>query len=189
MDDNHASEPPVKAARGQAITTGLLASFVGFGGSFAVVVQGLAGVGASPEQTASGLLVLSVGMGLLGIILIATLSAPMKGAFSILVTLVMIAVGYVTMRLLVFDMIDQVFDDGDALILKNRGKEERVALSDVQNVRYSAMISPPRVVLSLGRPTIFGTRVAFCAPISMMPFQKSEAITDLIARVESARRA
>jgi benzoate membrane transport protein len=82
MDADRATDLPVKAARGQAITTGLLAAFVGFGSSFAVVVQGLVGVGASPAQSASGLLVLSVGMGLLGILLSLRYRMPISVAWS-----------------------------------------------------------------------------------------------------------
>jgi benzoate membrane transport protein len=82
MDQTRATELPIQAARGQAITTGLLASFVGFGSSFAVVVQGLAGVGADAAQSASGLLVLSVGMGLLGILLSLRYRMPISVAWS-----------------------------------------------------------------------------------------------------------
>jgi benzoate membrane transport protein len=48
----------------QAMTMGLLAAFVGCASSFAVIVQGLSAVGASPAQAASGLLAVSVAMGL-----------------------------------------------------------------------------------------------------------------------------
>jgi benzoate membrane transport protein len=82
MDDNSAAALPLEAARGQAVTTGLLASFVGFGSSFAVVVQGLVGVGANPAQSASGLLALSVGMGFLGIVLSLRYRMPISVAWS-----------------------------------------------------------------------------------------------------------
>ena len=55
----------------QAVSAGLLAGFVGFASSFAVVLQGLVAVGASPAQAASGLMALSVAMGLAGIVLSA----------------------------------------------------------------------------------------------------------------------
>lgn len=51
-----------------AIAAGLLAAFVGFASSFAVVVQGLTAVGASPAQAASGLMALSLAMGLCSIL-------------------------------------------------------------------------------------------------------------------------
>ena len=52
----------------QPVTAGFLAAIVGFGSAFPIVLQGLAGVGASPEQAASGLLALCVVTGLLGAI-------------------------------------------------------------------------------------------------------------------------
>ncbi|MBP7065110.1 benzoate/H(+) symporter BenE family transporter [Ferrovibrio sp.] len=51
-----------------AIAAGLLAAFVGFASSFAVVVQGLTAVGASPAQAPSGLMALSLAMGLCSIL-------------------------------------------------------------------------------------------------------------------------
>ncbi|WP_037301249.1 benzoate/H(+) symporter BenE family transporter [Rubritepida flocculans] len=51
----------------QPVTLGLLAAFVGFASSFAVVLAGFAAVGASPEQAASGLVVLCLLMGGLGL--------------------------------------------------------------------------------------------------------------------------
>lgn len=46
------------------ILAGLLASVVGYGSSFAIVLQGLIGVGATPAQAESGLLALGTMMGL-----------------------------------------------------------------------------------------------------------------------------
>ncbi|UPY35231.1 benzoate/H(+) symporter BenE family transporter [Sediminicoccus sp. KRV36] len=50
----------------QPVLLGLLASFVGFASSFAVVLAGFAAMGATPEQAASGLVMLCVLMGALG---------------------------------------------------------------------------------------------------------------------------
>jgi benzoate membrane transport protein len=50
----------------QPVLLGLLAAFVGFASSFAVVLQGFTAMGATPEQAASGLVVLCLLMGLLG---------------------------------------------------------------------------------------------------------------------------
>jgi len=51
----------------QPITLGLLAAFVGFSSSFAVVLAGFAAMGATPAQAASGLVVLCLLMGGLGL--------------------------------------------------------------------------------------------------------------------------
>lgn len=64
------------------IAAGLLAAFVGFASSFAVVLQGLAGVGASPAQAASGLMALSICMGLSGIVLSLRHRMPISVAWS-----------------------------------------------------------------------------------------------------------
>ena len=66
----------------QAVSAGLLAGFVGFASSFAVVLQGLAAVGASPAQAASGLMALSIAMGLAGILLSLRLRLPVSVAWS-----------------------------------------------------------------------------------------------------------
>lgn len=50
-----------------AIFAGLLSSFVGFASSFAIILQGLSSVGASQAEAASGLMAVSVAMGLGGI--------------------------------------------------------------------------------------------------------------------------
>ena len=53
----------------QPVAAGLLAAVVGFASAFAVVLEGLAGAGATPAQAASGLLALCVAQGLLSIFL------------------------------------------------------------------------------------------------------------------------
>jgi hypothetical protein len=100
----------------------------------------------------------------------------------------MIAVGFFVMKKLVFDLVDEVWDDGGSLLIKNRGEEERVALSDIKNVSYSPLINPPRVTLSLRRPTVFGDEITFNAPMRFMPFSASPIIKELIDRIDLARR-
>jgi benzoate membrane transport protein len=65
-----------------AFAAGVLAAFVGFAGSFAIVVQGLYGVGASGAEAASGLMALSVAMGLCGIFLSLKTRMPISVAWS-----------------------------------------------------------------------------------------------------------
>lgn len=66
----------------QPVTAGLLAAIVGFGSSFPIVLQGLAAAGATPAQAASGLIALSVMMGLLGITLSLRARMPISIAWS-----------------------------------------------------------------------------------------------------------
>lgn len=66
----------------QSIFMGLLAGFVGSASSFAVVLQGLSAVGATPDQAASGLMALSVSMGLCAIFLSLKTRLPISIAWS-----------------------------------------------------------------------------------------------------------
>ena len=65
----------------QALTAGVLAALVGFA-SATVVIPGLLAVGASPAQAASGLMALSIAMGLCGLILSLTTKMPISVAWS-----------------------------------------------------------------------------------------------------------
>ncbi|MGB6537736.1 MAG: hypothetical protein WBF58_17435 [Xanthobacteraceae bacterium] len=106
----------------------------------------------------------------------------------LVVPVIMMIFGYFMMRKLVFDLVDEVWEDGDSLVVRNRGEEQRIALRDVKNVSYSPYMHPPRVVLSLRTPTTFGDRIAFCAPIALVPFATSPLINDLIERIDLARQ-
>lgn len=66
----------------QTVATGLLAAFVGFASSFAVVVQGLVAVGASQAEAASGLMALSLAMGVCAVILALRHRMPISIAWS-----------------------------------------------------------------------------------------------------------
>lgn len=64
------------------LTAGIVSGLVAFTSSFVVVLTGLHGVGASAEQAASGLLAVSVGMGLASILLASWTRLPITIAWS-----------------------------------------------------------------------------------------------------------
>lgn len=66
----------------QAVFIGLLAAFVGFASSFAVVLAGLRAVGASEAEAASGLMATSIAMGLCGIVLSLRTKQPISVAWT-----------------------------------------------------------------------------------------------------------
>jgi benzoate membrane transport protein len=83
----HASAPLLAASRVSelsvsAIGTGLLAAVIGFTSSFAVVLQGLRSAGATEDQATAGLIALTVGMGISGIILALRYRMPIGVAWS-----------------------------------------------------------------------------------------------------------
>jgi hypothetical protein len=106
----------------------------------------------------------------------------------LVVPLIMIGFGYFVMKKLVFDLVDEVWEDGDSLVVKNRGQEGHIALSDIKNVSYAPLINPPRVTLAARVPTVFGSQITFMPPMRFVPFTTSPIIHDLIERIDHARQ-
>jgi hypothetical protein len=105
----------------------------------------------------------------------------------ILFPVLLIAVGYFVLARLIWDMVDEVWDAGDALIVRNRKQEDRIPLSSIMNVNYSPFINPPRVTLMLRTPSLLGDTVTFCAPVRFMPFAENPMVEGLIRRIDAAR--
>jgi hypothetical protein len=100
----------------------------------------------------------------------------------------MLVVGFFFLKKLVFDLADEVWDAGDSLIVRNAGREERIALSEVMNVSYTAFMNPPRVTLTLRGTGSARREISFLPPVRFIPFAKSPIILDLIERIDLARR-
>ena len=66
----------------QALWAGVLAAFAGFASSFAIIVRGLTAVGATEAEAASGLMALSIAMGLCAIIVSLKTRLPISIAWS-----------------------------------------------------------------------------------------------------------
>lgn len=66
----------------QALFMGCLTAFVGFASSFAVVLHGLQAAGASEQQATTGLIALSVALGLCAIVLTTVTRLPIATAWS-----------------------------------------------------------------------------------------------------------
>lgn len=93
------------------------------------------------------------------------------------------------MKALVFDLMDEVWDAGDVLIVKNKKIEEHIQLSDIMNVSYSNIANPQRITVTLRKTCYWGTEITFSPPISFGWFwKKNQAVQDLIQRVDAKRR-
>ncbi|CTQ41968.1 benzoate/H(+) symporter BenE family transporter [Roseibium aggregatum] len=66
----------------QPVSAGFLAAIVGFASSFAIVIQGLTAAGASPAEATSGLMALSISMGLCAIVASLATKIPVSIAWS-----------------------------------------------------------------------------------------------------------
>ena len=102
---------------------------------------------------------------------------------------VMLAVGFLVMKKLVWDLADEVLDGGDYLVVKKGRIEERVPLTNIMNVSATTMVNPPRIELRLAERGRLGDQIAF-SPVknaTLNPFARNAIADDLIVRVDRAR--
>ncbi|HXU81732.1 MAG TPA: hypothetical protein VN914_10075, partial [Polyangia bacterium] len=85
-------------------------------------------------------------------------------------------------------LVDEVWDQGSTLLIKNGGSQVQVPLAEIINVSHCNFTNPPRVTLSLRHGTALGNEISFMAPLQLMRFARSPMVTDLIRRVDDARR-
>ena len=76
---------------------------------------------------------------------------------------------YGAMKKVAFELVDEVFDEGHSLLVRNNGQEERISLSDISSINYSAAW----VTLSLRKSSIFGAEIAFSPKTGFATFIKS----------------
>jgi hypothetical protein len=120
-----------------------------------------------------------------GLVLVASSAAGRWPPLPFLLVPAAIALfGYVVMDKLVFDLVDEVLDDKEALVIKNGREQARVDLRDIVNVGFTQFVNPPRVTLSLRKPGPFGSQVSFCAPARFSLFAASTIAKELIRRID-----
>jgi hypothetical protein len=133
----------------------------------------------------------AIWFGFLGIFILLSMFAGIKGngleIVFFIVPLSMAVFGYFMMKKLVFDLIDEVYDEGQTLLFKNGGTEVRINLTDIKNVSYATAVNPPRVTISLRQETELVKELTFSPPASLIPFMKNKDIEDLIDRIDKAR--
>lgn len=122
--------------------------------------------------------------------LVGTIGGAAKKDPAFLVVPVLMAVfGVFFMRKLLWDLLDEVYDCGDSLLVKNGGQEELIPLANIMNVSDSSLMNPPRVTLRLVTPSRFGSMLTFspAGRRTVNPLAKNKIAEDLIVRVDQAR--
>lgn len=130
----------------------------------------------------------------LGIVLFIALSGSRAGTYPNDITVlvgpaVILVIGFIVMKLFVWDLVDKVMDCGNYLLVTRHGEELRVPLSSIMNVNVSARSNPKRVTLRLVSAGKFGDEIAFMPPmgIRLNPFAKDPILENLIVRIDQAR--
>src|SRR6202011_1403572 len=82
--------------------------------------------------------------GFLVLFVVAGLAHGVAGAnpMFLVIPFAMAAFGYFLMKKLVWDLVDEVYDGGDYLVVRNRGEESQIPLSAIVNVSVATMINP-----------------------------------------------
>lgn len=124
------------------------------------------------------------------VLLFSIMNRDWSGLVALIVFGFMIGFGLLVMKKLVFDLVDEVWDEGDYLLIKNKKLEDRISLTSIINVNY-LVCNPPRITLTLRQPCRFGTEITFTPlsrPSLFRPFAKPPIVQELIERVDAARR-
>lgn len=110
-------------------------------------------------------------------------------AIVIVIPVLLMALGYFLFKKLIFDLMDEVWDNGNELIVVNDGHVERVPLANIMNVSYSGFTNPKRVTLSLRQPGRWGATLTFTplARFFRLSLMSHPIVEDLIRRADQAR--
>ena len=128
---------------------------------------------------------------LFGLLTLVTLGALASGEakmIAIVMPVFMMLIAFFLIRKPVWDLADEVWDAEDHLLIKKGDKEQKVYLTDIVNVNYTALSTPPRVTIMCRTPGPFGTEVAFTAPTTFNPFTTHPYVKGLIQRVDALRK-
>lgn len=127
----------------------------------------------------------------LAIGVLAMLGRQGAPAGSATMPVLMAIVGFALFRRLVFDLVDEVWLDGDQLVVKNRGESSRIDLANVVSVSCTTLANPPRVTLRLRTPSrSLGNQVTFMPKGRrglFAAFKPNPIARDLTRRVDALR--
>lgn len=99
-------------------------------------------------------------------------------------------IAFFVMKRTVFNLVDEVWDRGDDLLVRDKGLEDRIPLENIVNVSYAMLGNNRRATLKLRTPCRFGAEVVFMpvAPAWRFAFYKNPILEALIDRIDAARR-
>ena len=124
--------------------------------------------------------------GFLGLMTLFSISRlyvePLGAIFSLLVSLSMIAFGYMLMQEFTFPLVDAVGIDGDDLVVRNRGEEDRFPISHVVDVDDHFLTRQEYIEFLVNPRTRFGLTIRFLPSVRWWPFRRHPVAQELIDR-------
>jgi hypothetical protein len=122
----------------------------------------------------------------LGLFVVGTSLGAVKGQIPALASLppvAMMAIGYFVFRILLCPLADEVWWDGDELVVRKGGEEEWIAIDNVVNVEGTPFVNPEQIRLTLREPSRFGREIVFMPPIRFWPVGRHALVRELMQRV------
>jgi hypothetical protein len=109
---------------------------------------------------------------------------------AVIVPVAIAAFAFFIMRMTLFKLVDEVWDGGDFLLIRNKGEEDRVPFENIMNLSYTMLGNSRRATLKLRTPCRFGSEVSFlpAAPPWSFTFYKNPLLEKLIERIDEKRR-
>jgi len=133
----------------------------------------------------------AIWFGFIGLFFFGALAGALKdgsGFGFLLFPLGMAAFGFLIMKIFVWGLVDEVWDDNDSLVVKNKGLEVRIDLLNIININQTSFTNPPSVSLTLREPCEFGRIIKFSPPWRLFGFTEHPAVTELVQRIDNKRQ-
>lgn len=87
----------------------------------------------------------------------------------------------------VFPFVDEVWENGDELIVKNKGTEEHIKFSEIININCSDGICGARVTVRLRRSSTSEQEVSFYSKRKLLEFRGNSVVNNLIDKIDASR--
>lgn len=138
-----------------------------------------------------GLPVLLLGLvaAVVGALALGSHATPVPWVVLVSPPVIVFAIVAVLLKMLVFDLADEVHDAGDHLVVRKGDITERIPLAQIINLSATVLVNPPRVTLTLRKPGRLGKEIVFSPMAPLLRFGRNPLVAELIERVDAARRA
>ena len=114
-----------------------------------------------------------------------------KGVFSkailVIVHVFMFLFAHFLTKILFGDLVDEVYDEGEALLIKHKGKGIHVNIKDIVGISYPGIWQPNRMIFFFRNQTDLGLEVSFSPRMSMIPNIVHKDIKKLISRINEVQ--
>lgn len=129
--------------------------------------------------------------GLLGVYLFFALRHRPLPIVPLAIAPALMLFGFFVMRAYVWDLADEVLDDGDRLMIRKGALQQTLLLRDVAEVRITRNSDPTRLTLVLAAPGVLGDKIVFVpafAAASLVPFSRHPLAKELEDRIAMLKK-